>query len=104
MSNLYRYVLIQTYRAFGEPSKHSLRARPLRNQGLPVSMRVECSSKMRDAHPEGTIFLVLAKIKHTDRDPHLYTSWQWEYQVLSPEDAQAFIRAKRWDAGAPSRR
>jgi hypothetical protein len=65
-------------------------------------MRVECSATMRESQKVGTIFKVLAKIKDTDRDPHLYTSWQWDYEVLSPTAAAAFIRAKKWDAEAPS--
>lgn len=92
----YRYVLIQSYHAHGEPSKHSVRARPLPGQGLPTTMRVECSSRMRESHPVGTIFKVWAKIKDTQRDPHLYTSWQWPYDVLERTAARAFIATKDW--------
>lgn len=101
MPEYYRYVLIQTYRARGEQSKQTMRARPLPGQELPISMRVECSSKMRNSHPEGTVFKVLAKIKSTERDPHLYTSWQWAYEIFSEIEAADFIRAKKWNASAP---
>ena len=59
-------------------------------------MRVECSSRMRAAHPIGSIFKVWAKVKSTDMDPHLYTSWQWDYEVLDESRAAAFITAKEW--------
>jgi hypothetical protein len=101
MQDSYRYVLIQTYGATAEQSKHQLRARPLAGQGLDTTMRVECSAKMREEHPEGTIFKVVAKIKDTDREPHVYTSWQWKFEVLSAEQAATFIRRKQWDAPAP---
>ncbi|PKO51803.1 MAG: hypothetical protein CVU27_05355 [Betaproteobacteria bacterium HGW-Betaproteobacteria-20] len=60
-------------------------------------MKVECSASMRERHPIGTKFKVWAKIKDTVDAPHLYTSWQWKYEVVSYEDAQAFIRAKQWN-------
>jgi hypothetical protein len=99
---MYRYVLIQSYRAHGEQSKHTLRARPLPGQGLATSMRVECSAKMREDHPEGTIFKVVAKIKDTDREPHVYTSWQWQYETLTVDQAKSFIQRNQWDAPDPS--
>jgi len=92
----YRMIVIQTYLAYGEPSPHGIRACPLPGQGFPTSMRVECSAQMRESHPVGTIFKVKAKIKNTDMEPHLYTSWQWPYEVLSASKAKAFIAAKDW--------
>jgi hypothetical protein len=92
----YRYVVIQTYRAVAEASPHSIRARVLPGQDLPETMRVECSSKMRESHPVGTRFKIKAKIKQTSNDPHLYTSYQWEYETMSAAKATAFIRAKIW--------
>ena len=103
MQDSYRYVLIQTYVAQGEQSKHQLRARPLPGQGLSTSMRIECSAKMREAHPPGTIFKVTAKIKDTDREPHVYTSWQWQYEVVSPAQAAEFTRRNQWDAPSPKK-
>lgn len=96
MSSHYRYVVIQTYRAEGEASTHAIRARVLLGQGLPETMRVECSSQMRKTHPVGTRFKVTAKIKQTENDPHLYTSYQWSYEVLTAAKAAAFIKAKNW--------
>jgi hypothetical protein len=51
---------------------------------------------MREFHPIGTKFKVWAKIKNTEDAPHLYTSWQWKHEIVSNEDAQAFINAKQW--------
>ena len=97
MSYYYRYVIIETYHSYGESSRHSVRARPLSGQGLSTSLKVECSSSMRDRHPIGTKFKVWAKVKDTADAPHLYTSWQWKYDVLSDSEAEAFIKAKQWN-------
>jgi hypothetical protein len=58
-------------------------------------MKVECSSKMRYAHPVGTKFIVYAKV--TDREggtPFLYTSWQWGYRTVSDAEAKEFLKAR----------
>jgi hypothetical protein len=93
----YRKVLIQTYRSYGESSSKSVRARPLAGQGLNAEMKVECSSKMRNAHPVGTIFLVPAKVTNKlGGMDFLYTSWQWGYEVLAPDMAAKFIAEGGW--------
>jgi hypothetical protein len=92
----YWEVLIETYRARGEPSGHDVRARPVPGQGFPRTMKVECSSSMRYRHPVGTKFIVRAKL--TDREggtPFLYTSWQWKYQVVSEAEAQKYLKARK---------
>jgi hypothetical protein len=50
------------------------------------------SASMRERHPIGTKLKVRAKIKDTVLDPHLYTSWQWPYEVVSDQEATEFIR------------
>lgn len=97
MSYYYRYVIIETYQSHGEFSRHSIRARPLAGQGLLTAMKVECSSAMREKHPVGTKFKVWAKIKNTVEEPHLYTSWQWKYDVVSDNEASSFIESKNWN-------
>ena len=96
MTDYYRDVIIETYTHTGGSSKHLIRARPLPGQGLSTTMRVECSSKMRDIHPIGTLFKVRAKIKCTDQSPHLYTSWQWPYEIVSNQTAAGFVAKKDW--------
>ena len=89
----YRQVLIETYRARGEPSGHEIRARPVSGQGFSRDLKVECSSKMRYGHPVGTKFIVQAKV--TDREggtPFLYTSWQWRYRTVSEAEAKEFLK------------
>lgn len=100
MSDYYRDVIIETYLHTGGASKHSIRARPLPGQGLSTTMRVECSSSMRKSHAVGTLFKVRAKIKDTVQEPHLYTSWQWAYEVLNAEEAADFIAKKVWGKSA----
>jgi hypothetical protein len=94
MTDKYQYIIIETYQSQGELSRHSIRARPLPGQGLPLTMRVECSIFMRESHPIGTKFKVKAKVKSTDETPHIYTSWQWKYEVISDDDAREFIKGR----------
>jgi hypothetical protein len=91
MGDYYKDVIIETFHHTGGNSKHTIRARPLPGQGLSCSLRVECSSSMRDRHPVGTLFKVRAKIKDTAQDHHLYTSWQWAYEIVSAQEAADFI-------------
>jgi hypothetical protein len=92
MAGDYQQVLVQTYRAVGEQSSKSTRARPLAGQGLDTTMKVECSSNMRDGHPHGTIFQLTAKI--TNRrggPPFVYTHPQWPFKVLTAVQAADFL-------------
>ena len=90
----YFYVIIETYMSHGEFSRHSIRARPMPGQGFSTALKVECSSSMRERYPIGTKFKVRAKIKDTADAPHLYTSWQWKYEVLTDSEAEAFIKSR----------
>ncbi len=96
MADYYRFVIVETFLHTGGSSKHSIRARPMSGQGLSTSMRVECSSTMRESHPVGKKIKVWARIKSTDQTPHLYTSWQWAYEVVSADQAKIFIEKKDW--------
>ena len=97
MAEYYRYVIIETFLHSGGASKHLVRARPIPGQGLAPSMRVECSSSMRDRHPIGTKFKVWARIKDTDQTPHLYTFWRWKYDVVNDEETKNFLQKKDWE-------
>lgn len=93
----YRQVAIQTYRNSGETSSKAIRARPLAGQGLSASMHVECSSKMRNQYPVGTIFVVRAKITSREGGPDfVYTSWQWPYKVVQLADAMNLIASEKF--------
>lgn len=88
----YRRVAIETFRNPGEPSSKPLRARPLPGQGLDIGMRVECSSRMRDRYPPGTVFIVQAQVTDREGGPSfLYTHYNWAYEVVALADAEARI-------------
>lgn len=60
-----------------------IHVRPLRVQGFPLNLHVECSRAIRKDYPVGTRFRILAKL--TDRKgggEFLYFSYQWTYEVL----------------------
>jgi hypothetical protein len=84
--SFFKRVAIETFRNPGEPSNKTLRARPLSGQGFEPSMRVECSSKMRDSHPAGTVFIIEAKIVEREGGGgFLYTHFNWPYEVVNRE-------------------
>lgn len=84
----YRNVAIKTYWNGGEPSVKVIRAHPLPGQGFDEDMHVECSSKMREDHPVGTVFVIRAQLKQKEGGtPFLYTSWQWPYEVVGEQVA-----------------
>ena len=90
----YRNLLVQT---IASGSNHSNRrsVRPLPGQGVD-DMAVECSNRMRDEHPLGTIFEIRAKV--TDREgsqPFLYTHYSWPYRVVSAAEARGLVRGKK---------
>jgi hypothetical protein len=89
----YRSILIETFRNPGEPSGASIRARPLPGQGLNTNMRVECSSKMRNNYPVGTVFIVKAQVIDKEGGTtFLYTHFNWEYSVVSRSEAEERIK------------
>jgi hypothetical protein len=91
----YREVVIETYLSDGEPSSNKVRARPLENQGFSISMKVECATKMRNAHPVGTCFLIQAQVIDPEGgSPFLYTSWQWKYEVIARTVAIELVAAR----------
>lgn len=88
----YFYAIIETFQTTEEFSHNSIRARPLAGQGLPTNMRVECSTAMRNNHPAGSKIKIRAQIKHTGSAPHLYTYFRWNYEVLTDEEVDRFIK------------
>lgn len=92
----YRDIVIQTYHNAGAPSSRSVRARPVAGQGFSVQLNVECSTKMREAHPVGTFMVVRAKITDVEGTPFVYTHYNWPYEVVTEVEAKSFIlRQKR---------
>lgn len=86
-------IVIETFRAHGEPSGSMVRARPLPGQELSPELRVECTKRIRRDYPVGSLFLVSAKL--TDRQggtPFLYTNYRDTYERLTPVQAARFIR------------
>jgi len=86
MDGTYRKIIVQSCSYSGGGSSSKVRCRPIAGQGLPTDMFVECSKKMRMAHPVGTLFEIQAKVTDREGGNHfVYTSSQWEYRVV-PEN------------------
>ena len=88
----YREIVIETFHNPGEPAAERIRARPLPGQGLSTSMRVACSTKMRERHPVGTKLKIQVKVTEKEGGtPFLYCHYSSPYEVLSDKEANAFI-------------
>lgn len=88
-------IVIETFRAQGEPSGSQVRARPLPGQGLSTELRVECAKRIRHDFPAGSLFRVRAKL--TDREggtPFVYTNYRDRYERLTPAQAKQFIQSQ----------
>ena len=88
----YFYVVIETFQTAAEFSHNSIRARPILGQGLPTSMRVECSTSMRNKYPFGSKIKIWAQKKQTGLSAHLYTHFSWEYKVLTDQEVEVFLQ------------
>ena len=87
-----KYYIKSVYHNSGG-SREGIRANPLPNQGVSTTAFVECSTKMRNSHPVGTIFEILATVTCKEGGtPFLYTSYRWPYRIVSREEAERLIR------------
>ncbi len=86
----YSWYLVETYSQQGEPSASKVRARPLAGQGLPTTMKVECSRRMRHSHAVGTVFRVKAQvIENSNGTRFLYTHFDWPYEAVPRPTARS---------------
>lgn len=86
----YRQIAVETFWNVGERSPRSLRARPLPGQGLSTRLRVQCSEKMRQDYPPGTVFIVRAQVTDREGVPYLSTHHDWPFQVVSQKWLRLF--------------
>jgi hypothetical protein len=91
----YREIVVQTYNNPGEPSSERIRARPVAGQGLSTDLKVECSSKMREGHPPGTLLIIRAKLTDREGTQFLYSHYNWRYRVVTAAEAERFIREQK---------
>ena len=85
-------IIIETFRARGEPSANAVRARPLPGQGVLTDLRVECARRIRRDYPVGTLFMVWATLTDREGTPFLYTDYSGSYEVVTIQQAEDFIR------------
>jgi hypothetical protein len=78
-----RYVIVETFKAYGEPSHATLRVRPVKEEGFPDGTRVQSSRKMRTNHPVGTRFKIYLSLRETGDGPCLYAHHDAPYTVVS---------------------
>ncbi|MET3384184.1 hypothetical protein [Variovorax paradoxus] len=80
----YRSVVVESFRPSATSGLHgAVHIRPVKDQGLPESLHVECSKSLSRNYPVGTKFRIQAKL--TDRESggeYLYSYHGWAYEVL----------------------
>lgn len=81
-----REVVVETFRAHGEPSHAALRVRPVEEEGFPEGTRVQCSRGMRTSHPVGTRFKIFLTLRETGDGPCLYAHHDAPYLVVSDRE------------------
>src|SRR5437763_1880408 len=96
------YIIVETYRANGEPSNNSIRVRALLGQGFPTSLKVTCSESIRYSHPVGTLFkLWVAPITRLGT-PYIYSNYRYPWQIVTVEEAESFISSQFGSTSNPS--
>ncbi|MBQ8090546.1 MAG: hypothetical protein IJ233_07390 [Pyramidobacter sp.] len=89
----YTLLAIKTCKRTSGGAYSKIRAHPLPGQGVDPELFVECSRKLRDAYPTGTVFLIWAKV--TDREgsaPFLYSYHSWDFTPIPESLAQKWIK------------
>lgn len=92
-TSVYREVAVHSVR---DLRSGLLVVRPMSGQGFPPTMKVSCGRQLVLDHPEGTCFLVQAKM--TDRlggEPYLYVWHGDPVKVLTKQRAAAFLQQYR---------
>lgn len=92
----YRFIVAEIISAPCENSRHKIRAQPLPDQWASPDYRIECPLEIRKKENIGQLYKFWAKFKSTSNSTHLYTSYKWSPEKVSPEQATAFIKAKEW--------
>lgn len=87
-------IVVETFVNPKESSRSSIRVRPVAGQGIPITVRVECSKSMRNSCAVGQMFLLTVQWKKNDPSKNcLYSSYHhtdtWE--KLTAEEAKMFI-------------
>ena len=61
--------------------------RPVKDQKFPTTLLLEGNTSLVQDYPVGTRFKVqVSLMKRPGGEPYLFTSWQWDAQVLSQPD------------------
>jgi hypothetical protein len=77
--------------SFEDPNRSERRGRvflrPVKDQKFPTSLLLEGNRSLVQDYPVGTRFKVqVSLMKRPGGEQYLFTSWQWDSQVLSQPD------------------
>jgi hypothetical protein len=84
----YSSILVKSYPVTEGSHRYQLVVRPMKDQGFPESLLVECNSDLMTKYPAGTVFRICVKLKNTNfEQPHLYSYHAWKYEVIELDEA-----------------
>ena len=93
---MYQYIVAEIIDSPDENSRHKIRAKPLPGQWAGPELRIECPTRIRYKSNIGQLYKFRAKFKATTTATQLYTYYGWPPILMTHEQAQAFIAAKKW--------
>jgi hypothetical protein len=85
-------IIVETFWAVKEASKNRVRVHPLEGRGLSPELRVAFSLEVRYGHPPNTLFKVW--VTEVDRQGTLFLKARLQdpWEVVTKEEADAFIK------------
>lgn len=83
----YTSILVESFYSPETHHRGLVHIRPRRGQGFSTTSFIECRDEMKDTsiYPIGTVFRIFVKEKvpkRLDDRPHLYSPWQWDFEVV----------------------
>ena len=83
----YTSILVKSYATTEGSHRYPLVVKPIKNQGFPENLLIECNSDLMTKYPSGTVFRICVKLKNTNFDqPHLYSYHAWKYEVIELDE------------------
>lgn len=89
-------VVVKTVLNTGGGSRSRYRVVPIPEEGFPPNVRVQCSNKMRESHPVGTMFRLHLSVRDTGKSPTLYAHHDDPYEIVEPEEIALAAKLKKY--------
>jgi hypothetical protein len=81
-SGAYKEIIAEIVDGQDSMGRPKLQVRPVAGQGLDTSLNIECSRRLRDAHPVGTKVQLQVQLTSMQGAPFLYSYHGWPVVIL----------------------